>query len=94
MSVHPSPHKPDYTLYAQAALGLALSFGVTLTLFTLMYLRDLRDLPQLPGMVWDFLCGIPNPDGAALPVLVLTALASFIAAAAIAIGWQIARQRG
>jgi len=93
MSVHPSPQRPDYTLVVQSALGLALSFGITLSLFTLMYLRDLSVLPQLPGIVWAFLCGVPSTDGVVLPLLVLTALASFLAAAVIAIGWRIARRR-
>jgi hypothetical protein len=82
----------DSGIYFIAVAALFLSFGVTMTVFTFFYMRDASTLLLLPGMVWDFLCGVPNANGATLPVLVLLSLASYLVAAVVGVVYWI-RQR-
>lgn len=67
-------------------LTLALSFGVTMLFFTLLYVKDLETFAQIPEQVWLFICGRPGEDGVILPLLVLLTAGAFIAATGVW-GW-------
>lgn len=81
------------SIYFIAVAVLFLSFGLTMSVFTIFYVRDAATLLQLPGMVWDFLCGVPNANGATLPVLVLLSLTSYLLAAGVSVAHRIYRRR-
>jgi len=82
----------DNGIFFIAGAVMFLSFGLTLSIFTVFYVHDAATLFQLPGIVWDFLCGVPNDSGAALPILVLLSLATYAAAAVIWIVYRIRRR--
>ncbi|NDJ63178.1 MAG: hypothetical protein GYB67_18810 [Chloroflexi bacterium] len=69
------------------AVVLLLTFGVTMLVFSLFYVRDIQVISELPGMVWAFICGRPSEDGIVLPVLVLISTMAFMGAAGLG-GWR------
>jgi hypothetical protein len=86
------PSKGHGDLVSLILIVLLISFGMTLLLFSTLYVRDLQMLRNLPGMLWDFICGIPVESGATLPALVLFSTLSFASAAAVW-GWRRLRHR-
>ncbi len=81
----------DSSLWMTLAMALLVGFGVTLFLFALLYVRDLRMLAEMPGVLWDFLCGVPRADGATLPILLGLSALSFIGAAVLWTGRALLR---
>lgn len=81
------------SIFFIAGVVLFLSFGLTLTVFTIFYIRDAATLFQLPGIVWDFICGVPNDNGATLPVLSLLSLTAYAAAAVTGVVYLIRRRK-
>lgn len=45
------------------------SMGAMILLFGASYIRDLETLRTVPNAIWDAICGRPNPDSIALPLL-------------------------
>jgi hypothetical protein len=82
---------PDAPLWMTLALATCIGFGVTLFIFALLYVRDLRMLAEMPGVLWDFLCGVPRADGAALPILLGLSTLSFMGAAVVWTGRALLR---
>ncbi len=90
-SVSPAPTKFSGDLISLILIVLLISFGATLLLFSTLYVRDLQMLRDLPGMLWNFICGIPVESGATLPALVVISTLSFAGAAAVW-GWRRLRR--
>jgi hypothetical protein len=84
--------KPAMDLTTLLLLVFLLTAGITLLGVTALYIRDLETLANLPGMVWNFLCGQPNVGGVTLPALTLTTLITFAAAVAIYGRWRLRRR--
>lgn len=45
------------------------SFSGVMFLFSMAFFKDVRKLREIPTIVWGFICGVPNPDGPGLPIL-------------------------
>ena len=91
LSSEAQPHTPDAPLWMTLAFATFLGFGVTLFIFALLYVRDLRMLAEMPGVLWDFLCGVPRADGAVLPILLGLSTLSFMGAAVMWTGHALLR---
>jgi hypothetical protein len=57
----------DFSL--QLISVMLLSMAVMLAIFSSAYIRDLETLRTVPDAIWDAICGRPDPDGIALPLL-------------------------
>lgn len=66
--------------------------GLTLLLFAAAYAQDINALLNAPELIWDFLCGAPNPDGAILPLLLTLGTMALLGGAA-ATGYGVYRAR-
>ncbi len=87
-TLHSQPTKREAISLTQLiVIALLLSFGVVLLLFSLIYVHDVRTLRDLPGTVWSFICGVPDENGAGLPILILLSVLAF-AGAGLTWGWQ------
>lgn len=87
-----SAAEPQMDLTTLLLLVFLLTAGIALLGVTALYIHDLETLANLPGMVWNFLCGQPNEGGITLPALTLTTLITFGAAIAIYGRWRLNRR--
>lgn len=92
IQIPPTERQPDSTFGMTLVLVLLISFGVTMFVFSLIYVRDLRTLQEIPDLVWAFVCGTPKDDNVTLPILVLLSACSFAAAIGVW-GWCKIRAR-
>lgn len=75
-----------------AAVALLVSFGVTMLLFSMAYARDVQTILRAPELIWDFICGRPDPGGPALPLMLTLGTLALIGSAAVAV-WTRLRRR-
>jgi hypothetical protein len=87
--IQPDTKREDITVLM--GITISLSFGATMLIFSLLYVKDLQTLAQLPEMVWLFICGKPGENGVILPALVLMTTIAFIVAATLW-GWERIRR--
>lgn len=68
-------------------IAMLFTFGIMMLIFSFALSKDINLLRDAPGMVWAFICGAPNPDGPALPLLLtfgtLALIGGFVAS-----GWH------
>lgn len=84
----PQFDKPIMSISTVMFLVFLLTAGITLLGVTIFYVHDMETLASLPGIVWNFICGVPNEGGITLPALALSTLMSFAAAAIIYGRWR------
>lgn len=84
--------KPEMDLTTLLLLVFLLTAGITFLGVTALYIHDLKTLANLPGMVWNFICGQPNEGGVTLPALTLVTLITFAAAVTIYARWRFTRR--
>lgn len=63
-----APHDNTH-LILSVSIALLFAGGVTFLVFAAAYAQDISALLNAPEIIWDFLCGAPNPDGPILPLL-------------------------
>jgi hypothetical protein len=92
METHGEVGRAEMDLTTLLMLVFLLTAGITLLAVTALYVHDLETLANLPGMVWNFLCGQPNEGGVTLPALTLVTLITFAAAITIYGRWRLTRR--
>jgi hypothetical protein len=70
-----------------------ISFGVTLLIMTVAYVRDLELLSQVPQSIWLFVCGVPTDNEMTLPFMVSIAVLGMLAGAGILVFYRVRRTR-
>jgi hypothetical protein len=78
-------------LYLVGAIML-LTIGGTLLLISLAYVKDLDTLKNVPGAIWNFVCGRPTPDGPTLPLLLTMSTLAIVIGGGLLV-WNRLRQR-
>jgi len=73
-------------------IAVLFTFGIMMFIFSFALSKDLNLLREAPGMVWAFICGAPNPDGPALPLLLTFGTLSLIGGF-VAGGWHWRQNR-
>ncbi|MEL6269705.1 MAG: hypothetical protein AAGK74_06420 [Chloroflexota bacterium] len=71
----------DFTYQLISAMLLAMA--VTLSLFSIAYIRDLETLRTVPDALWDAICGRPDPDSLTLPLLLTFATMCLLGSAGV-----------
>lgn len=80
------------SMIALAAVALLVSFGVTMLLFSMAYARDVQTILRAPELIWDFICGRPDPGGPALPLMLTLGTLALIGSAIVVV-WARLRRR-
>jgi len=75
-----------------AAAALLASFGVTMLLFSMAYARDVQTILRAPELIWDFICGRPDPGGPALPLMLTLGTLALIGSAAVMVWTRLRRK--
>jgi len=69
-------------------IAVMFTFAVMMLFFSFALAKDVNLLRNAPGMVWAFICGAPNPDGPALPLMLTITTLSFLGGMG-ATGWHL-----
>ena len=88
----PEHHAVQSSIVTIIVIALLFSFGVTMLLFSMAYARDVQTILRAPELIWDFICGRPDPGGPALP-LMLTVGTLALLGGVVATGWTRLRRR-
>jgi len=66
----PTPSPAPQRSILRSVIGWSvLSFGLTFTLFGVLYAQDMNLLSRTPEILWYAMCGQPLPDGSTGPLL-------------------------
>lgn len=84
----PQENPEDFIWTLVTTMLLVLS--IMLLVFSLLYIQDLRTLRELPGILWNFVCGVPSENGIVLPLMLTLSTLSFLATGAV---WGYSRWR-
>jgi hypothetical protein len=80
--------------FALTMLCVALtSFGLTMLLMSVIYMRDLAFLVNAPLVVWSAICGQPSNDPLTLPILVTLGSAALLIGIVLIVVIAVGRAR-
>lgn len=85
-------HAVQSSIVTLIVIALLFSFGVTMLLFSMAYARDVQTILRAPELIWDFICGRPDPGGPVLP-LMLTVGTLALLGGVVVTGWTRLRRR-
>lgn len=92
LHTQPTPNDPlsDAAFVRVLTIAVLTTFSFVMLIFSFALFEDLQ-LLQVPGMVWAFICGAPNPDGPAMPLMLTFTTLGFIGSIGVTV-YHVYRQ--
>lgn len=82
------PPQTDPAFMRVLAAVALYAFAAALFLFSLALMKDVQTLRDAPEIVWNWLCGRPDPDGPALPLMLTFSTLALLGGLALT-GWHL-----
>ncbi len=57
-------------IFRQIIAGTLIGFGIIFILIAMAYFQDLAAIAATPGIVWQFVCGVPVQDTITGPLMI------------------------
>lgn len=76
--------------YLNMGAAMLAGFGAMFIIIALAYTRDLASITRMPGMVWQYVCGVPINGNPAIPLIVIIGMGCLLCAGGM---WWWSRRR-